>query len=174
MEDIFRLSLQEKGFESSKSQRNGFRDRKENRRRKEGQRGQEGFYRNIIAHSSFRSSSLSSESVVLGQDPRDFMLPLNHRFSAAAVESSPWPHLPWSRVQYTHHQAQKCSLTASHLQDGPSAGVLFSTGATCFLALELNMRTCQRPLLIVPLLIYLTLQNSLYSLFPFARDTHCI
>lgn len=34
-------------------------------------RGQDGFYRNIIAHSSFRSSSLSSESIMLRQDPCD-------------------------------------------------------------------------------------------------------
>lgn len=37
--------------------------------KKEGKRGQEGFYRNIIAHLSFRSSSLSSESITLEQDP---------------------------------------------------------------------------------------------------------
>lgn len=58
-----------KGFESSESWRNGFGDGKENRKRKEGKRGQEGFYNNIVAHSSFRSSSLSSESIMLGQDP---------------------------------------------------------------------------------------------------------
>lgn len=70
MEDIFRLSVRGKVLDHQRVREMGLETGERIGKEKQArERGQERFYRNIIAHSSFLSSSLSSENIILGQDP---------------------------------------------------------------------------------------------------------
>lgn len=121
-----------------------------NRRGKGSKRGQEGFY-NIVAHLPFRSSPLSSESIMLGQGPHNLcclLTVLSQPLQGNPLHGSTYPGAERSTPTTKPGSAPSERLASRR---DPWAGALLSAWSRCSFAFE--PRTCCRTLLTVPLLI---------------------